>query len=627
MKFIEEHNKLLKVKFFKQGSNQWRLLPMEKRDGSKIRRGEITFRGSDEKLKLLLRRLRARDAATDPPSSKNRTYQQMIDTAKDRSDPYIWVYLTNWNNYREDNKITIAERQDDVFLEVNRLLDIIATNKLKDKRWISNEVNLLDRYESIGDIVELEDKIKEYRIILKNYGIKERKDMRKVKESFRVGDKVLVPGWDPNKGAFDDYDNSSMARVIDVNKDRVRIKYLDDGEVTSVEVDQLRKFEKVKEQREDLTFYSISLDELIDKAGSLRGIRAKVKDSDEAYEYLMDIQSKLIKDLSKDFDEIEEVDPTDILDWADNHFEAPSYIRKLLRKNPSFMKTIKKYYDEWEKSNFRPTVGYKFGKEFADAYYKEFKEVPFDPAQFALYVLEDYGNGTLKEGIYKDTMYGTDVDIFLQRRIDRMDLDTLAGALADEFKIEYESALEIVNDYWNSRKGMREEVEKFDMQGKDSTKVQKIIKDLKDKGYKTKYNKENKELEVECDSGDLKKVNKIVMESKENYFTKSSKVNNAILEKKERKKMKKDEKEKIIEIKKDVKVGNIILEKGDKIKVLEARDAVISVRPCKNFRVDTEQCRSGCNRLGLKPGDMCPYEPHADSSLGEEPQSNCPCYE
>lgn len=113
-RYDEEYNRLIKVKLFQQGNNQWRLLPVEKRDGSAIRRKDITFRGDDEKLKLLLRRLKAKDNASDPPSSKNRTYQQMIDTAKDKSDPYIWVWITLWNNYKDGNKIMKYEKSKEI---------------------------------------------------------------------------------------------------------------------------------------------------------------------------------------------------------------------------------------------------------------------------------------------------------------------------------------------------------------------------------------------------------------------------------------------------------------------------------------------------------------------------------
>ena len=129
MRQIEEYNRLLKVKLFQQGNNQWRLLPVEKRDGSAIRRKDITFRGNDEKLKLLLRRLKAKDNASDPPSSKNRTYQQMINTAKDKSDPYIWIWMKVWNNYKDGKKILNYEK--------NNTWNGIGITKDKEKLKIS----------------------------------------------------------------------------------------------------------------------------------------------------------------------------------------------------------------------------------------------------------------------------------------------------------------------------------------------------------------------------------------------------------------------------------------------------------------------------------------------------------
>jgi len=123
-KIIEEFNRLLKVRLYKQGENQWRLVPVQKRDGTQIRRGEIIFRGDEEKLKLLLRRLKAKDNETDPPSVKNRTYQQMIDGAKDKSDPWIWIELKDWNKYRNNNKITTMENYKTLNLEINKPVKI-----------------------------------------------------------------------------------------------------------------------------------------------------------------------------------------------------------------------------------------------------------------------------------------------------------------------------------------------------------------------------------------------------------------------------------------------------------------------------------------------------------------------
>ncbi len=55
-------------------------------------------------------------------------------------------------------------------------------------------------------------------------------------------------------------------------------------------------------------------------------------------------------------------------------------------------------------------------------------------------------------------------------------------------------------------------------------------------------------------------------------------------------------------------------------------DKVITSKPCKNYRYDTEQCRTGCKHLKLKPGDICPFYIRADTSKGEEAQEFCLCY-
>lgn len=113
MKIIEEPNKLLKIKLQKQGANQWLLKTVSNRNGIQVRKGSITFRGSEDKLKLLLRRLKAADFDSDPDSKKNVTYQQMIDLAKTTSKGnYIWVYTKYWNQHRNGNKITIMENKD-----------------------------------------------------------------------------------------------------------------------------------------------------------------------------------------------------------------------------------------------------------------------------------------------------------------------------------------------------------------------------------------------------------------------------------------------------------------------------------------------------------------------------------
>jgi len=54
----------------------------------------LVFRGSEEGFKKFLMKVKAKDTETLPASSKNRTYQQMIDQAKSGEDPYIYI----WSN-------------------------------------------------------------------------------------------------------------------------------------------------------------------------------------------------------------------------------------------------------------------------------------------------------------------------------------------------------------------------------------------------------------------------------------------------------------------------------------------------------------------------------------------------
>lgn len=299
MKFIEERNKLLLVKIYCQSDNQWRLVPRQKKDGSSIRKGDIIFRGSEEEFKKLLRKLKAKDHATSPASQKNTTYQQMVNTAKDKSDPYIWVELRHWNSYRADNKITTMENSemrrvkenrtnyqlpipdngtwDKIQKEMNRQgaklgkdYDLIGSNsfwvdyaydspELQDvlfnrkkesiytdfvagtevEGFLARNINRMDDDTLIGILIDkfgfgfetAEDILYDY----------QNKRMRR-ESTFKVGDKVLVPGWDTDKGAFDDYGISSMAKVVAVNRDKVQIRYLDDGELLLVDTDEIKKF-------------------------------------------------------------------------------------------------------------------------------------------------------------------------------------------------------------------------------------------------------------------------------------------------------------------------------------------------------------------------------------------------
>lgn len=96
-KFEEEPNKLLKVRVYVEGEQQYRLKPVSTKSGQQVNKGEFRFRGSEEDFALLLRRLKAKDHETDPPSVKNKSYKQMIQSAKDGSDPYIWIWSMFWN--------------------------------------------------------------------------------------------------------------------------------------------------------------------------------------------------------------------------------------------------------------------------------------------------------------------------------------------------------------------------------------------------------------------------------------------------------------------------------------------------------------------------------------------------
>lgn len=95
--FDEERSKLLKVRIYVEGNQQYRLKPVSGKDGNQVNKGEFRFRGSEEDFALLLRRLKAKDHETDPPSAKNRTYKQMIQSARDGSDPYIWIWSKFWS--------------------------------------------------------------------------------------------------------------------------------------------------------------------------------------------------------------------------------------------------------------------------------------------------------------------------------------------------------------------------------------------------------------------------------------------------------------------------------------------------------------------------------------------------
>lgn len=80
---------LLKVKI-ETKNGVWKLTPVNPRSNEKQLKLELT----DFDFKTLLRRIKAKDSDTSPRSSKNRTYQQMIDEAINNTDNIIWVWST-----------------------------------------------------------------------------------------------------------------------------------------------------------------------------------------------------------------------------------------------------------------------------------------------------------------------------------------------------------------------------------------------------------------------------------------------------------------------------------------------------------------------------------------------------
>ena len=182
MKIVEERNRLIKIRIYKQGSSQWRLLPVEKKDGSSIRKGEITFRGDEEAFRKLLMKLKAKDVETDPPSVKGKTYQQMINTAKDGSDPYIWVWLKIWNKYRNDNRLTIAEGElrlisKTIFLEncLKKFIDFYRKNRYN---GVNSVLTALDDFMQINDINLVWEDFEDLVALLENKYIMENKESK-----------------------------------------------------------------------------------------------------------------------------------------------------------------------------------------------------------------------------------------------------------------------------------------------------------------------------------------------------------------------------------------------------------------------------------------------------------------
>jgi len=65
-----------------------------------------------------------------------------------------------------------------------------------------------------------------------------------------------------------------------------------------------------------------------------------------------------------------------------------------------------------------------------------------------------------------------------------------------------------------------------------------------------------------------------------------------------------------------------IKELEDKIK--GTKDAWKRIPICVNYRKDTGACRSGCGKISLSAGAICPYEYEGDEA--DKFQDDCPCY-
>jgi len=72
----------------------------------------VIFRGSEAGFKKFLKKVQAKDTQTSPASVRNITYQSMIDTAKDGSDPYVYI----WSNLLPHEGV-IKESKKPSFLE------------------------------------------------------------------------------------------------------------------------------------------------------------------------------------------------------------------------------------------------------------------------------------------------------------------------------------------------------------------------------------------------------------------------------------------------------------------------------------------------------------------------------
>jgi hypothetical protein len=85
------------------------------------------------------------------------------------------------------------------------------------------------------------------------------KPLRQRESVIKVGDKVDVPGYNPNQGEWDDYVNCYRARVIAIKGKEAQVRYLDDGDILSIDLNLLKKVEKVKENMKNLKYDNMDL--------------------------------------------------------------------------------------------------------------------------------------------------------------------------------------------------------------------------------------------------------------------------------------------------------------------------------------------------------------------------------
>jgi hypothetical protein len=144
----EEYNRLLKVRIFVEGPNQFSLRPEEDRQGDLVaQRGEIRFRGTDQEFAKFLRKIKAKDNSSDPPSTKKTRYIDMVNSAKDGTDPYIWVWTKYWKPFL---RIILTEEGNwvDIFLIYDPIQDDYY---LKSGKYESQRMDDIDIIDFLGE--------------------------------------------------------------------------------------------------------------------------------------------------------------------------------------------------------------------------------------------------------------------------------------------------------------------------------------------------------------------------------------------------------------------------------------------------------------------------------------------